>query len=333
MNLPARLSELADSFIIPLEHYGVISVTGEEKESYLHGQLTVDINKLSAGQARRSAHCDFKGKTWSLQNVVRYDQQILLSLPKEVLDISLAQLNKYGVFSKVDIVDASESLHQVAFRGTSACSWFTDAGIAMPVEPLGVTAYDNGVVIRLDRPDDVFMAILPAKDAAALVSFADQHDTIAVYAAGVFEALSIEQGIPQFGAAHSNEYVPQMMNVQALQGIDFSKGCYMGQEVVARTRYLGRNKRAAYVFKLEAGVSIKPDAIVEKQLGENWRRGGAIIRQATLGQETWLLAVLNNDTTQDDVFRLADAPEHLFSVQPLPYSIDEPKGNERVRPG
>ena len=324
MNLPARLSELSDNFIIPLTHYGVLAVGGEDRNSYLQGQLTVDINALESNQARHSAHCDFKGKTWSLQTVTRLQDDILLSIEKSALEITQAQLNKYGVFSKVDIRDVSEQYTQIALRGQSVLDWLENQNIAVPQNPMQVQAFDTGVLVKLDYPDNVYLLIAKQDFCQQLVEFAADNP-ITQYSHDVYEALAVQHGMPHVNASHSNEYVPQMMNVQAIAGIDFSKGCYMGQEVVARTRYLGRNKRAAFVFKIDSALAIDADTVVEKQLGENWRRGGAIIRHAVLGEQTWLLAVLNNDTTSQDVFRLAKSEHPTFSIEPLPYSIEDAK--------
>ncbi|WP_218352668.1 tRNA-modifying protein YgfZ [Alteromonas lipotrueiana] len=324
MNLPARLSELSEDFIIPLSHYGLLTVGGEDRIKYLQGQLTIDINALSETQARHSAHCDFKGKTWSLQIVTRFQDEILLSIEKSALAMTHAQLNKYGVFSKVNIEDASDQYSQVAVGGHKVLNWLKEQGLTPPESSMQAQSFDHGVVIKLDYAQEVFLVIAEQSFCQQLVEFSNTTP-ITQYSHEVFEALSVQNAVPHVTADHSNEYVPQMMNVQALAGIDFSKGCYMGQEVVARTRYLGRNKRAAFAFKTQTALTVSTDAVIEKQLGENWRRGGAVIRHAVLGNETWLLAVINNDTTSDDVFRLAKTEQPTFSIEPLPYSIEDSK--------
>ena len=96
----------------------------------------------------------------------------------------------------------------------------------------------------------------------------------------------------------------------------------MGQEVVARTRYLGKNKRAAAIFKLNQPLADIADAKLEKQAGEHWRGGGTILRSAVLGYETWLLAIVNNDTTPEDVFRLSTLPSVELIHCALPYTLE-----------
>ena len=101
----------------------------------------------------------------------------------------------------------------------------------------------------------------------------------------------------------------------------------MGQEVVARTRFLGKNKRAAYSFKLEGHVPVKAGDSLEKQLGDNWRVAGKVLKVAALEGETWFIAVLNNDTTSEDLHRLADNNAITCYPNSLPYNIEQQASN------
>lgn len=320
-----RLSELNNNAVIPLPHYGLIALEGEQCDEYLHGQLTVNTKSLSDSQARHAAHCDFKGKAWALMNVMRHQNQILLSMNTDALQHSLAQLQKYGVFSKVEIEDASDIYSQWFVTGDKALTYLRNHFSALPEAAMASVQSESGVVFRTDYPDNGFWVI--TKDADAVITPMLNDDAISEYDKEVFEAIAIANGQPDVSGESVNQFVPQMMNVQALSGIDFDKGCYMGQEVVARTRFLGKNKRAAYSFCVPGATSVAVDDIVEKQVGENWRRGGTIIRAACLGEESWIMAVLNNDTQPEDKHRLASKPEFEFTPISLPYSIEEEKGS------
>ena len=113
-----------------------------------------------------------------------------------------------------------------------------------------------------------------------------------------------------------------MMNLHVLDAISFEKGCYMGQEVVARTKFLGKNKRAAFILETDQATEIKPGDNLESQAGENWRRGGTVLRSCSVDQHTMILAVLANDTEVGATLRLKDKPDVLFEVLPLPYSLE-----------
>ena len=331
----SALRDLPEKFAVNLTESMLISLNGEQADSYLHGQITVNINKLDNNIARHYAHCDNKGKTWSTGYVTRFAQQLLMLTNAASGNHSLAQLNKYGVFSKVDILDTSEDF-DVFYISQSAVdevlgNSFPDADFNTTVaaEDVGYAKFENsehGVVFSSGLVKQGVIAILTheaAKDLKSKLSNAE----IACYPQHVFDALQIESAHPSLGEQTVAEYIPQMMNVQALNGIDFDKGCYMGQEVVARTRFLGKNKRAAYSFSIDEPVDVCAGDTLEKQLGENWRVAGTVISVAKLDGETWFMAVLSNDTTPEDLHRLAD--HHAITCYPysLPYSIEQQASN------
>ncbi|MCW8107377.1 hypothetical protein OPS25_02530 [Alteromonas ponticola] len=316
----ASLDELASEFAIELTQLGMISVSGEQRNDYLHSQLTVDFKQLPSGATRFSAHCDAKGKTWSVMRVSRFGDNVLLSLAASALPASLSELKKYGVFSKVNIIDASETFTQFAGRGEAVSTFIATHFGDVPAEDGQVIENKLGLVARCAFFADVFHLCLTDAGREQWQLFLSESE-LTFYPAQVYDALAIQRGIPWVTEDNINQFVPQMINLQALNAIDFKKGCYMGQEVIARTRYLGKNKRAAMIFKLEGHHTVNHSDTIELQLGENWRKGGVVIRCSALVEETWLLAVVANDIELTATFRLADNPDVTFSPQALPYPI------------
>ncbi|MCU7555735.1 glycine cleavage system protein T [Alteromonas sp. ASW11-19] len=321
----ARLEQLAENAVISVEHYGVAAITGEQRDDYLHGQLTINTKEFAHNSVRHAAHCDFKGKAWALMYALRHQETQLLTMHRDALSQSLAQLQKYGVFSKVDISDASQDYGQWLLHGPQAEAALQSHFGSLPEAELTTLQTDDSVVFALPGASPMYWLLSRSAD-KVLAPLRDQ-DAVVWYGSEVFEAVQIANGIPAVSGNSVNAFVPQMMNVQALKGIDFDKGCYMGQEVVARTHFLGKNKRAAFSFRLPVATKAAVDDTLEKQVGDNWRRGGTVIRAAQLGEETWLMAVLSNDTQPQDNHRLAEAPEHVVTAEPLPYSIVEDKGS------
>ena len=117
--------------------------------------------------------------------------------------------------------------------------------------------------------------------------------------------------------------MPQMCNLQAVNGISFNKGCYMGQETVARMKYRGGNKRALYILAGTTQNTITLESQLELALGAGFKKTGTIIEYAQSGEHVILTAVLPNDTTEAAVLRFADDETSSLSVQPLPYSLDD----------
>ena len=140
----------------------------------------------------------------------------------------------------------------------------------------------------------------------------------------LWQQASILAGEPQLSVDAIDEYVPQMVNLQAINGISFKKGCYTGQETVARMKYLGKNKRAMYIVTGQSeGLLEAPD--IETQLGENWRRAGKLIAQSYNEQTQTLtgLVVLPNDTDIDQTLRAKHTPSVELNILPLPYSLED----------
>lgn len=319
--LPAQLDAFPENFVVSLSSMACVSVTGEDAKTFLHSQLTIDINKMADATARRSAHCDFKGKSWSVSLVANTTSAIYLLAGSSGLAASVEQLKKYGVFSKIAITPETDGFDFYFVQGDNAAALLKVSFSALPDTPMALTESDAGFCIALDYPNGAYCVALKKASSQAFVEAVSQGE-IALFEETAATALDIANGIPALtGEEQVNQYVPQMMNLQALDAIDFNKGCYMGQEVVARTRYLGKNKRAAMIFKLPQACDEIASAKLEKQAGEHWRSGGTILRTAVLGEETWLLAIVNNDTTSEDAFRLSTNPALELIHCDLPYTL------------
>ena len=131
---------------------------------------------------------------------------------------------------------------------------------------------------------------------------------------------------PKLSAAEQNEHIPQALNLQAIGGISFSKGCYTGQETVARAKYRGMNKRE---MRIVSGTTEQPLTLdsaieLERSVGENWRGAGRLLNVYQFSDNTAIgLIVLPNNLDDDVELRLAEQPEHKWTIQPLPYSLEE----------
>ena len=304
-NIPALLADLSPSWDAELTHLSVISITGEDAISYIQGQVTCNVESLAVGEHTFGAHCDFKGKMWSMFLAFRANDGLFLFMHHSATEKSLAELKKYGVFSKVTITDVSD---EYALIG------------ALP---------ESDVFSKLNidkdptKNEDNIVIALTGKQPRYLLAFKSLEHELSS-GSHVWEALNICEGIGSIQGVTSGEYVPQMLNLQALPGaIDFTKGCYMGQEVVARTKYLGKNKRAGYVLHCSEVTNIPVGAIIEQQLGENWRRAGQVLTSAGLAEENWVFAVLPNDIETATPLRLKEQPEVTFTIKPLPYTIED----------
>lgn len=309
---------LPADFICRLDDLQILKVSGEERIKYLQGQVTADMTSLSSNEGLLGCHCDFKGKAWNIFYALEHDESVLFVSHKEGAAKSTPELKKYGVFAKVEFSDDTASWACFGGQGAQLEAIISQLFTDVPVKDRQTVSNDHGVVMALGSLNTRYMLVLTAQGQAALAS----HEELQYAPSTLWEVQDIKAGIAQLRTSTSNEFVPQMMNLQAVNAISFSKGCYMGQEVVARTKFLGKNKRAAFVLKAEEAVDLQPGDTLEIPVGDNWRRGGTVLRCATLGRETWLLAVVANDTEVGTNMRLKDQPNTVFTVQSLPYSLE-----------
>jgi folate-binding protein YgfZ len=314
MSQPLSEHSQTNHYANTLKNKGVIQLTGVEKVSYLQGQVTADINQLTDNNALLACHCDFKGKVWSVFYTFSWQDSILLVPHNSVLSKSLSELNKYGVFAKVEITNQSDKWQITGGSGSLFEQAATDLFGDLPLGDRNVVSNAHGLVMLVDQPAQRFLVLQPSN--------AEKKLTYEVSEGGdLWEIADIKAGLGDIRETTINEYIPQMLNLQALNAIDFEKGCYMGQEVVARTKYLGRNKRAGFVLKTESDNNDLSGELLEYQIGENWRPGGKILRSGSDSGQTWIFAVLANDTEIGSAFRVKSSPNTIFIAQTLPYPL------------
>ncbi|MOA19573.1 tRNA-modifying protein YgfZ [compost metagenome] len=179
-------------------------------------------------------------------------------------------------------------------------------------------------LLHFSLPAERFLLVTTAAVAEQLVD--KLHEQAELNDSQQWLTLDIEAGYPVIDAANSGQLIPQATNLQALDGISFSKGCYTGQEMVARAKFRGANKRALYWLEGKAGRVPQAAEDVELQLGENWRRTGTVLSAARLADGTlWVQVVLNNDLDADSKLRVRDDATSQLAIKPLPYSLAEEK--------
>lgn len=313
-NLPS-LDELPQSFIVSLDNCSAISLKGEEQTKYLQGQVTCDVNDINDNNLLIGAHCNAKGKVFSAFRLINRNNAHLLIQPKASIFNSITELKKFGVFAKVEITP-TDALSFFALAGEKATNVLQEQYNQIPDNLTPVVQSNTTTLVYIAGKQARYILI----DEKNVLDNIISKFKLPIYNSSIWNLLEISQGFPQLSDVSSGEYIPQMLNLQAIHGISFTKGCYLGQETVARMQYLGKNKRALYSLKVNLAQPIKNDDVIEKQLGENWRKAGDILStyQADNGL-CYIQAILNNDSDKNTAFRLASQPESNIMVQSLPY--------------
>jgi len=313
-NLPSY-NELPDVFAIALNSFKAISLTGEEQAKYLQGQVTCDVNSLAQEKLLTGAHCNAKGKVFSAFRLIERNSAYLLLQPASSIEQSLAELKKFGVFAKVEISQAKD-IDYLAIAGSKATEKMAELFTQVPDTLTPVIQEQDTTLVYIAGEMSRYL-IIDNADNLAKVSTKFDFPT---FNDNVWQLLEVSEGFPILSEQYIAEYVPQMLNLQAINGISFTKGCYLGQETVARMQYLGKNKRALFALTGNA-VNANTGDIIEKKLGENWRKAGDVLAvyQAD-DKQTYIQAILANDVDASTELRIKE--HHMgLTISPLPYNI------------
>jgi len=311
------LEQLPSTYLVSLSHYSAISLIGDEQTKYLQGQVTCDVATSTEHSLLVGAHCNAKGKVFSAFRLINRNSAHLLIQPKASITASIAELKKFGVFAKVEISETTE-LSFFALIGEDATQILQNSFTRLPDSLNPVVQSNSTTLMYVAGKQARYLLIDQTSTLASILA----DINLPTYSSAVWDLLEISEGFVQLSSESSDQYVPQMLNLQAINGISFTKGCYLGQETVARMQYLGKNKKALFSLKTTVKQPLQDDDVIEKQLGENWRKAGDILSmyQADNGS-CYLQAVMGNDLNEASQLRIKSQPETNVVIQALPYSL------------
>ncbi|HCT05130.1 MAG TPA: folate-binding protein YgfZ [Pseudomonas sp.] len=313
---------MADSaFFCPLSHEGVLAVRGADAAKFLQGQLTCNLNYLSDTQASLGARCTQKGRMQSSFRILLQGDAVLLAMATELLEPQLADLKKYAVFSKSKLTD--ESAAWARFGLADADQALASLGLELPV--------DTDSVVRTDA----LIAIRVSPGRAELWVPAEQADAVrGQLAAHLNEATlndwllgQVRAGIGQVMPQTRELFIPQMLNLQAVGGVSFKKGCYTGQEIVARMQYLGKLKRRLYHLSLDAPQMPEPGTPLFSP--SHASSIGEVVLAAKADQTIELLAVLQAEAADSGDVHLGTLEGPGLHLLDLPYTLDRDREIQR----
>ena len=309
--------------IISLEDWALVTLTGADTIKYLQGQVTADVEKLAPEEHVLCAHCDAKGKMWSNMRLFKRGDGMAYIERRNLRDNQLTEMKKYAVFSKITFT-ADDDVVLLGVAGFQASAALKGIFATLPDATTPVVQEDETTLLHLPLPADRYLIVTSPEKAQQVTK--ELGEQAQLNDSQQWLALDIEAGYPIIDTVNSVQFITQATNIQALEGISFTKGCYAGQEMVARAKYRGANKRALYWL---TGKSSKVPAAgddLELQLGENWRRTGTVLAASQLNDGSlWVQAVLNNDLDAESHLRVREETGSALKIQPLPYSLEEKK--------
>lgn len=303
-----------NAFFCELSHEGVLSVQGPDASKFLQGQLTCNLNYLNSSHSSLGARCNAKGRMLSSFRILPHADGFLLAMDQALLEAQHQDLKKYAVFSKVQLSDASEQWLRIGLsEGDQALHAL---GLSLAVEKDSVTQHEQLLAVRLSTHRCELW--IPSTQKAEVI--AKLHALLPEQSLNAWFLGQIADGLGQVFASTREVFIPQMINLQALGGVSFKKGCYTGQEIVARMQYLGKLKRRMYRV---LGPDIElPAPGCEIFSPVHNSSVGEVVLAASSTQGTELLAVLQEDAVNDGRVFLGQIDGPALTISTLPYVLD-----------
>ena len=268
------------NILCDLSHLGLLEISGADAVTFLQGQVTNDVKLLTGTNAHYSAYCNPKGRMLALFLAFAHYDHLHLQLNRELLEPIMKRLKMYVMRSKVEIKDVSDSIIKFGLNGSQASSMLASMFSKIPSENYELISLDNGAILKLPSVnDDVRFEIFTDAVNAPLIWDALQNNCQIVEKPH-WDWLEIQAGIPDIELKTQEQFVPQMLNLDILNAINFKKGCYTGQEIVARTHYLGSVKRRTYLAEITAESQADAPQAGDKVLDSSHNEMGQIVRIA-----------------------------------------------------
>ena len=296
--------------VIDLTELGVIHVGGPDAGTFLADQMTSDVAQLTPGSGQLSAWCNPQGRVQALFRLYSAQHGYYLFTPRGLIATSLQRLQMFVMRADVTLADLSDSSYRYGFSGSgSGDSVKSLTGIDAPspnqvattggVYLFGLT--DNQYIVLSERP-------IESAHSAAIQSY--DH----------WRLLDIQAGVPNVYVETTQQFLPQMLNLDALGGLSFAKGCYPGQEVIARLKFRGELKRRMYLASATTPDCPAAGTLLIDRDGQD-SAGTVVDAQRLDGDALLLLAVLRIDAAEADRACLDGPSITALKLQPLPYAL------------
>jgi len=309
------MSQTFEGFI-NIDDHGLLLVQGPDAKKFLQGQVTCDIDALFDSKPSTStlgAHCTPKGRMlFSFRAFLLDEDTIALSIVKSLITDAKKALEKYSVFSKVEIVDASD---EYRILGLCANDNSSSEGLSeLPSATNHTLTNPQGTIIAIDEQHFEYYLDKASGDQLLLAYPAEVPNIF-------WEQVKIAAGIAEVTPETVDLFIPQMLNYQAIgTGVSFTKGCYTGQEVVARMQYLGKLKRRLFAFSRNQAGAITIGAPLFTE-GSTQSIGNIVSAYHVDNGTTELLAVATEAAVENNSVYLDSDTQQKLQQQPLPYAI------------
>ena len=320
---PEREQEVALSGLVfsDLSYLAVIAVYGDDAQSFLQSQFSNDISQITETRTQLNAYCTPKGRMLGLMRVFKQGETYYLRLPQDTAEAVMQRLRMFVMRADVTLEDVTDNFVRIGISGEPAVEELATVVAAVPAEIDQVTHTADISLLRVPGVRPRFEVYVSAQQAARQL-----WDSLNVRGAPVGESawrlLEILAGLPTVFAATSELFVPQMANLQLVNGVSFKKGCYPGQEIVARMEYLGTLKRRMFAGRIETDEQVAPGDALYTVEGPGQAAGRIVDAQPHPDGGQAALAIIQIGAAETADLHLGSSGGPAFSMSTLPYPFE-----------
>lgn len=305
----AVLSDLSDR--------GLIEVSGDDAESFLQNLLTNDIRKVTETSHQPSAWCTHQGRIIANFRIFKRADKFYMAVSHDLIDHVIKKMRMFVMMSKVTLEDVSETLVHFGYAGERAEEELREVLDVIPTEPGETLQYKTLSLLRLPGTVPRFEVFGELDDAQALWERCNVR--AAPVSSDGWHYLNILAGLPVITKASSEAWIPQMVNYVQIGGVDFKKGCYPGQEVVARLNYLGKTKRRMYLVEINTD---KLPAVNDAIASDSDQEAGKVLNAVMNPRGKIEALVILKIAEAEKPLHMADDKEASVTMQDLPYAVE-----------
>lgn len=310
------------NFVTPITHLGLIAASGDEAAHFLHNQLTNDVEHLDDVEARLAGYCSPKGRLLASLLIWKTADGIMLQLPREIQAGVQKRLQMFILRAKAKLVDATDNHVMLGLAGPAAASalmpWFP----TLPLAIYGKVESAAGTLIRHSNAFGVprYQWITTAEQ--AMEAWPELTRILQASGAEAWRLAEIDGGVPHITAVTQEKFVPQMINFELIGGVNFKKGCYPGQEIVARSQYLGKLKRRMMHASV-AAPHAEPGTEIFSIDDPEQPCGIVVNAERSNAQDIDCLVEIKLAAAESEV-HLGSATGPVLAFQALPYPLTDP---------
>jgi len=304
-----------------LSHYALIKASGDDVTEFLQGQFTNDIKLVTDNLSQLSAYCNPKGRILANFRIFKYKDDFVLRLHADILEPTLKRLRMFIMRSKVELLDCGDELTRIGIAGENATTKLSSIFTTLPENTDESLTENDTTIIKLAGTVPRYEVYGPLETIKTLWETLE-NDAVSI-GKNSWDLLTIRAGIPEIVTATVEAFVPQMVNLQAINSLSFTKGCYPGQEVVARMHYLGKVKRRLYIASAEMDTLPMPGQPIMTS-AEKEEKAGQIVMASWSGDNiVELLAVLIIEKAENEALHIESHDGASLTLADLPYSLEK----------